>query len=413
MVLVLLPVLPASFSQGSTGISSMLGAWGLAAIKLAFLWVLILPVGGKAVTWLLAQLTRSRELAVTAVWALAIVITTGSAWILEAPTAVGALLAGLVIGQAKMNHQSAAGMVPMRDAFAVLFFIALGMLFDPRFVLAHLGLVLACLFVILLVKSLVAGLIAISLGYSVRTVLTVALGLAQVGELSFILAQQAQSLNLLPQAGFNALIASALISIMLSPILFRSVAPLENWLRERKTIWHLLNGRAEQRGRGANEQTKIALARCEQWPTVIVIGYGVVGQRVVSTLRDINQMQVIVDWDVDIIRHLMNDGHLAVYGDGSHPDTLKESGIEHAESLLITLSDLAAATEITIAARSLNPQIRILVRASYIASRDRLAIWGTETITIEEETAQAMVDVLLKATKAQNNGHSDRQRRSG
>ncbi len=275
-------------------------------------------------------------------------------------------------------------------------------------VVLHPGLVLACLFVILFVKPLIAGLIATFLGYSVRTALTVAFGMASVGEISFILAQETKRLNILPQEGYNVLIACTLISLTLTPILFRCLLPLESWLRERNTIWRHLNSRAEKKGRDANNQTKSELARCYQELSFVVVGYGPVGQEVVSSLQDINKKHLIIDWDADIISHLIHNGHIALYGDGSQPEILRDSGIEHAESLLITLSDLANTIQIIAAARTLNPRIRILVRTSHLASSERLAMMDVESISIEKETAHAMVDVLLMETNKKN-GHSVHQ----
>ena len=398
LVLVLLPALAASFSQRGTGIGGVLGALGWAVAKLALLWVLILPVGGKVIPWLLVQVvrSRSRELFTLAILVLAFVIATGSAWIFGASMALGAFLAGMVVGRTEVSHQAAADVLPMRDAFAVLFFMSVGMLFDPRFVLAHPGLVLACLGVVLLVKPLVAGLIVAILGYSVRTALTVALGLAQIGEFSFILAQQAQSLKVLPQEGHSVLIACALISITLNPILFRCVVPLENWLRGRKTLWRLLNRRTEQKGRAANAQTKMVLGRREEPPLAIVVGYGPVGQRVTRLLQDVNHAPVIIDLNVDTVSKLVSEGRAAVYGDGSHRDILKESGIDQARYLLITLPDLSGAMAVITTARNLNPKIKILVRTRYLASRDSLAAMGIKTIAFEEEeVARAMVEMVL------------------
>lgn len=398
LMLVLLPALATAFRQGGTGSLGVLSALGWAVVKLALLWVLILPVGGKVVPWLLALVarSRSRELFTLAILVLAFVIATGSAWIFGASLALGAFLAGMVVGRTEMSHQAAADVLPMRDAFAVLFFISVGMLFDSRFVLAHPGLVLSCLAVILLIKPLVAGLIVAILGYSVRTALTVALGLAQIGEFSFILAQQAQSLKVLPPEGTSVLVACALISITLNPILFRGVVPLENWLRGRKSLWRLLNRRTEQKGRAANAQTKAALVRRAEAPLAIVVGYGPVGQRLASLLRDFNHATVIIDLNVDTVSSLVSEGHTAVYGDGSHRDILQAAGIERARYLLITLPDLSGAMAVITTARRLNPKIRILVRTRYLASRDSLAAMGIQAIAFEEEeVAQAMAEMVL------------------
>ena len=399
LVLVLLPALAGSVGQaGKGGAMGVLTTFGWAVIKMALLWVLVLPVGGKIIPWLLAQVarSRSRELFTLAILVLAFVIATGSAWIFDASMALGAFLAGMVVGQTKVSHQATADILPLRDAFAVLFFVSVGMLFDPGFVLMHAGLVLACLGVVLLAKPLAAFILVGVLGYSVRTALTVALGLAQIGEFSFILAQQAQSLKMLPEEGASVLVACALISITLNPLLFRTVVPIENWLRGRKSIWRLLNRRTEQQGRAANRQTQLALDRPDQAPQAIVVGYGPVGQRVARILWDFDQSPIVIDLNVDTVSNLVAAGRAAVYGDASHEAILKIAGIDKATYLLITLPDLTGAMAVVTSARRLNPEIKILVRARYLGASDILAGMGVTAISFEEEeVAKAMARALL------------------
>ena len=164
-----------------------------------------------------------------------------------ASMALGAFLAGMVVAQSPVSHQAAADALPMRDAFAVLFFVSVGMLFDPAFVVREPLMILAALAIILIAKPLAALLIVALLGHSARTALTVALGLAQIGEFSFILSELARKHGLMPESGHNVLVAAAIISITLNPILFRSLNPIEARLRRRPRLWTLLNGRAERR----------------------------------------------------------------------------------------------------------------------------------------------------------------------
>ena len=223
LVLVLMPLVTVYFhSEGKEEIN-VLTSLGVALGKLIILWILILPVGGRIIPWLLSHVarSRSRELFTLTILVLAFLIAAGSAMIFNASVALGAFLAGMVVGKTKMSHQAAADILPMRDAFAVLFFLSIGMLLDPSFVLTNPGFILACLVIILIAKSLVAGLLVTVLGYSVRTALTVGIGLAQIGEFSFLLTQQAQKLHLMPQEGYSVMVTCALISITLNPLLFR------------------------------------------------------------------------------------------------------------------------------------------------------------------------------------------------
>src|SRR5262249_27169300 len=195
--------------------------------------------------------------------------------------ALGAFLAGMVVAQSPVSHQAAADALPMRDAFAVLFFVSVGMLFDPVFVVHEPLMILAALAIILIAKPLAALVIVALLGQSARTALTVAIGLAQIGEFSFILSELARRHGLMPEAGHNVLVASAIISITLNPILFRALDPLEAWLRRRPRLWSLLNGRAEQRAGIANVGVAEQVEReAAGGRLVVIVGYGPVGRAV-------------------------------------------------------------------------------------------------------------------------------------
>src|SRR5262245_6976206 len=288
LVLVLLPVIAGSTTDGSAGLGPALVSIGGACLKLGLLAVVVLYAGGKIIPWMLTRVarTRSRELFTLTVLAVALAIATGSAHFFGASMALGAFLAGMVVGQSKESHQAAADALPMRDAFAVLFFVAVGMLFDPRFLVQRPALVVSILGIILVAKPLIALLIVVFLGHSVRAALTVAVGLAQIGEFSFILADQGRRLDVLPAEGHSVLVASALLSIGLNPLLFRAVRPIEQALRRRPGLWKLLNARAERRGRALNEETVDVRSRVEGPARAIVVGYGPVGQTVTRILQE-------------------------------------------------------------------------------------------------------------------------------
>ena len=301
----------------------------------------------------------------------------------------------MVVGKTKMSHQAAADILPMRDAFAVLFFLSIGMLLDPSFVLKNPGFIVACLAVILIAKSVVAGLVVIVLGYSVRTALTVAVGLAQIGEFSFLLTQQAQNLNLMPQEGFSVMVTSALISITLNPLLFKTIDPVEKWLRGRKRLWGLLNYQAEMKARAASMQTQTDLLHQKKRSLAIVIGYGPVGQRVSAILREADLQPVVVDLNVDTISNLVSEGHPAVYGDGSHREILKAARIEEAKYLLVTVPDLTSAIAVVTSALNLNPKIKLFVRSRFLHAKTILEGLGVTAISFEEEeVAKAMTEAL-------------------
>jgi CPA2 family monovalent cation:H+ antiporter-2 len=404
LVLVVLPAIAILLGPGGGGGVNVPASLGLALLKLAVLWVLILPVGGRVIPWLMSHVarTRSRELFVLTILVLAFVIATSSAMIFGASVALGAFLAGMVVGKTNVSHQAASDVLPMRDAFAVLFFISVGMLFDPGFVVQQPVLVMSCLIIILLAKPLIAFLVVAVLGYSVRTALTVALSLSQIGEFSFILAQQAVNLNLMPGEGYSVLVACALISISINPLLFKSLNPIENWLRDRQRLWRFLNHRVERKGLAANIQTQRYLSQRDDKSLAIVVGYGPVGRRVASLLREFDIQPVIVDLNVDTIQNLVAQGQSAVYGDGSRSSILIEAGIEQAEYLLITLPDLSGAIATITTARDLNAGINILVRTRYLGSKTLLEGLGVKAISFEEEeVAKAMAALLFQTVKNQ------------
>ena len=221
----------------------------------------MIVAGSRVVPWALTQVARlrSRELFTLTVMVFSVAIAAGAYALFGASMALGAFLAGMMVAQSPVSHQAAADALPLRDAFAVLFFVSVGMLFDPMFLLREPLMMLAALAIILLVKPLVALLIVAVLGHSVRTALTVALGLAQIGEFSFILSELARKHGLMPEDGHNVLVGAAILSITLNPLLFRSLDRIERWLRRRPRLWALLNSRAERsvsrverRGRGTD-----------------------------------------------------------------------------------------------------------------------------------------------------------------
>jgi CPA2 family monovalent cation:H+ antiporter-2 len=381
----------------------VLPALGWAVLRLGALACLILIAGGWAIPRILFHVarTRSRELFTLSILAIALVIATGSAHFFGASMALGAFLAGMVVGQSEVSHQAAADALPMRDAFAVLFFVSVGMLFDPAFVVERPGLVLAALAIILVGKPLAALVIVALLGYSARTALTVAVGLAQIGEFSFILADAARGLDVLPREGQSLLVAGALISISLNPLLFRPLALIERRLRGWPRLWALLNRRAEARGRAVNEAAGQALAARGDGVHAVVVGYGPVGQTVHRILRGFEIRPAIIDLNVDTAARLSAGGELAIYGDASRREILLAAGIDRARFLVVALPDRNARIPIIITARSLNPDLRILVRARYLQERSALEGLGVTAVSYEEaEAAAALAELLLREVGA-------------
>jgi CPA2 family monovalent cation:H+ antiporter-2 len=396
-LLILLPALALALKGTGLSPADMLISFSLAIVKIALFGMLMLVVGARTIPWLLLHVARlkSRELFTLSVLAIALAVALGASLLFGASIELGAFLAGMVVGQSKVSHQAAADALPMRDAFAVLFFVSVGMLFNPMFVIEKPFLVLQILFIIIVCKPLAAIFIVALFGYSFRTMLTVAIGLAQIGEFSFILAQLGQSLEILPQDAYSALIACALLSIALNPLLFRSIDPIETWFKRNKRLWKLVNRRAE----------KHALAVTSRLPPLkpsaaslqaLVVGYGPVGQTVTRILRKFGIEPVIVELNVDVVTRLIESGIRAVYGDACQPEILETAGLKESRYLIITLPDLTSRIPVIVNARIANPDLKILVRARYLAERAMLEELGTTSVCYEEaEAAVALAELLL------------------
>ena len=402
-VLVALPGIASISGQSKGGGEGLLITLGWAIAKFAGLSLLVVVVGRKVIPRLLSLVarTRSQELFTLTILSLALAIATGSAALFGVSMALGAFLAGIVVGQTEVSHQAAADALPMRDAFAVLFFVSIGMLFDPQAIIKEPRLLVALLGIILLAKPLTAFLIIWFLRYSVRTAITVALALAQIGEFSFLLANEAKGLGLLSADGQSLLIACALISIAANPLLFRAITPLEQWLRSKERIWSILSVWSNYEGAILNKEERLRLSgpgqKVRTKTRSVIVGYGPVGQTACRILRDFDIPVVIIDLNVDTVRNLIESGQAAIYGDASRRDILKAAGVEEADYLLVTIPDVLTRSAVIATAREMNPNLHVFTRARYLQERVWLEEMGaTDICTEEAETALGLAILLLR-----------------
>jgi monovalent cation:H+ antiporter-2, CPA2 family len=395
ILLVLIPVL----GPGAEG-GSLWTAIALAIAKLAALATLVLYAGARVVPFVLVQVARlgSRELFTLTILVFSIAVAAGAYFLFGASMALGAFLAGMVVGQSPVSHQAAADALPMRDAFAVLFFVSVGMLFDPAFLLQEPLMVVAALAIILIAKPLAALAIVAMLGRSTRTALTVAIGLAQIGEFSFILSDLARQHGLMPEAGHNVLVAAAILSITVNPLLFRGLPRIETWLKSRPALWRVLNRRAERRALVAN-RAALPAPGGEAKRLAIVVGYGPVGRSVHGLLREAQLSTVVIDMSMDTVATLGAQGQTAIFGDASRESLLEQAGIRKASHLILTLSSSSDRMAVVTAARSLNANVRILVRARFLREREDLEQAGVTAAVFEEaEAAVALARLVLTDT---------------
>ena len=407
ILLVLIPVLGtqahiAGAAEVPTGGGAFWGTLGIALVKLVLLVAIVLVAGAKIVPWVLVRVARlrSRELFTLTVLVFSVAIAAASYFFFGASMALGAFLAGMVVAQSPVSHQAAADALPLRDAFAVLFFVSVGMLFDPSFLIEQPLMVTAALGIILIAKPLAALLIVAVLGHSVRTALTVAIGLAQIGEFSFILSELARQHGLMPDSGHNVLVASAIISITLNPLLFRSLPKIEDWLKQRPVLWRLLNGRAERKAASMNlTASGPAHSAADGKRLAIVIGYGPVGRSVHKVLQDAGLSTVVIDMNMDTVTALHAEGQAAIYGDASNQGVLEQAGVARASHLVVTLPNASHRAAVVTASRALSESVRIVVRARYIREREELERSGASAAVFEEaEAAVALARLVLTDT---------------
>lgn len=408
VLLVLIPAIATGAGAGAgehaPAASGLWASLGLSFLKLAALVLLVMFGGSRVIPWVLVQVARhrSRELFTLTVLVFAIAIAAGSYFFFGASMALGAFLAGMVVAQSPVSHQAAADALPLRDAFSVLFFVSVGMIFDPAFVVREPLMIAAALGIILLAKPLAAMAIVAALGYSAQTALTVSFGLAQIGEFSFILSELARKHGLIDDAGHNVLVAGAIISITLNPLLFRSRASMEAWLRRRPRLWALLNARSERRMREVNAAAGAEIAqRAAAVRGAIVVGFGPVGRSVDHLLRDAGLQTTIIDLNMDTVSELNRQGRTAIFGDASHASILEHAGVAQASHLVLTLPHSSERAAIVSAARDLNRDLRILVRARYLGEREELEQAGATAAVFEEaEAAVGLARLVLAGTGA-------------
>jgi CPA2 family monovalent cation:H+ antiporter-2 len=315
-------------------------------------------------------------------------IALGSALLFGVSIALGAFLAGLVVGRSDYSLRAATDALPMRDAFAVLFFVSIGMLLKPMALLSAPGLTLAALAIVVVGKPLVAAGVLALMRYPLHTVLTVPSALSQIGEFSFILAALARDLNVLPEVALDIVVAVSIGSIVINPLALRAIRPVEGWLIRKR----LFRGLA-QLEMPLETRLQSSLQPADR---AVVIGYGPTGRTVSRLLRDNGVSPTIVELNIDTVRALRDEGASAIYGDARHPDTLVAAGIRHASTLIVSGAD-PGAPEVIRNARELNPRQQVFARGAYLRDVSKLRAAGADHVfSGEGEVALAMTEAVLR-----------------
>ena len=362
LALVFLPAL-ADALQGAGGgsleVGTLLTKLGITVGKIVLFVALALVGGKRLVPWLLEQIakTGSRELFTLAVLAIALGIAYGSAALFDVSFALGAFFAGVLLSESELSHQAAADSLPLQDAFAVLFFVSVGMLFDPTILVRDPLAVLAVVLAIIVGKSVAAFLIVLLFRYPVATALTVSASLAQIGEFSFILAAMGVSLGLLPPEGRDLVLAGALISITLNPFVFATITPVTRWVRARPSLYALMERGATRLATLPDNPRSNAIRG-----HAVIVGYGRVGGIIGAALAGKHLPFVVIERDLRLVEVLRERGIRAIYGDASASGVLDAAHIETAKLLVIASPDSYSARRVLELARQANPTIDTVVR---------------------------------------------------
>ncbi len=398
LTVALLIVLPAIAQGGEEARGSLLVSLGIAGAKIAALLIVLFLVGSRVVPWLLRKVaaTRSRELFTLTILVVALGIAVGSSKLFGVSIALGAFLAGVVVGRSDFSLRAASEALPMRDAFAVLFFVSVGMLFDPRSIVEAPWLVAATVGVVILGKPLITFFLARALGQPPRASLSIGLALGQIGEFSFILAGAASALGLFSPRSMSALVAAAIVSIALNPLLRLLIEPIDRLGRE--VARGFAGRRADAFDRSpAPSGAEAAPAGEDRRYRAVVVGYGPVGRTLAKLLSENGITCTIVEMNLDTVHRLRTQGISVVYGDAAHVETLRSAGVPLAGSLILSASGLRAPEEIIRIARELNETIRVLVRTAYLHERPRLRAAGADLVfSGEGEVALAMNEAILR-----------------
>ncbi len=395
LVLVLMP--PLAGMLGGEQQSNDLSLWqtiGFTLLQVTAFIAIMLVAGRRIMPWLLWHIakTGSRELFTLSVIVAAIGIAYGATALFNVSFALGAFFAGMVMRESEFSHRAAEESLPFRDAFAVLFFVAVGMLFDPSVLVEEPLHVLAVVAIIIVGKSLAAMALVLAFRYPFNSAMTIAASLAQIGEFSFILAGLGLTLGILPPEGMSLVLAGALISIALNPFVFASIAPVSKWLLARSATARRLNSRVDPYA-----ELPMSTERKYLEGQVVLVGFGRVGRRIAEALKERGIPYVVAEQNREIVESLRKKDIPAVSGDASDPVVLVQAHIAQAAMLVVATPDSINVRQMVDTARTLNPEIEIVLRTH---NEDESVLLRKENLgTVfygEEELARGMTNHVMQ-----------------
>ncbi|UNK56549.1 Kef family K(+) transporter [Pseudoxanthomonas daejeonensis] len=388
LTLVLLPALGGMLGEGGarpedTSLGVIFAALGWTLLKVSLFVAVMLVVGRRVIPWTLEKVagTGSRELFTLAVLAIALGVAFGSAALFGVSFALGAFFAGMLLNESELSHKAANDSLPLRDAFAVLFFVSVGMLFDPRILVEHPWQVLATLAIIVLGKSVAAYWIVRAFRHPPSTAMTISVSLAQIGEFSFILAGLGVSLRILPPEGRDLVLAGALLSIIANPLLFA-------WLDRRQARQEAMQAPAEP-----EPPPGPALVPGNH---AIVVGYGRVGSELAGVLRDRGVNVLVIDTDKDHIERAHAAGFPGIRGNAASDRVLAEAHPQTASIAILAIPQPLEAGEAIAKLRALSPALPVLARAHSDAEVRHLLSHGADgAVMAERELAYSLAEMVM------------------
>ncbi|AHM72720.2 YbaL family putative K(+) efflux transporter [Yersinia hibernica] len=385
LTLVLLPAFAGVMGNETTSLSQLFTELAITIGKVIAFITLMIVVGRRLVPWILAKTasTGSRELFTLAVLVLALGIAYGAVGLFDVSFALGAFFAGMVLNESELSHRAAQDTLPLRDAFAVLFFVSVGMLFDPMILIREPLAVLASLAIIIFGKSAAAFILVRMFGHSKRTALTISVSLAQIGEFAFILAGLGISLGLMSEHGRNLVLAGAILSIMLNPLLFTL---LDRYLAKNETMEDLILEEAVE------EEKQIPVDLCNH---ALLVGYGRVGSLLGAKLHAEGIPLVVIENSRPRVEALREQGINAVLGNAASADIMSLARLDCARWLLLTIPNGYEAGEIVASARIKRPDLEIIARAHYDDEVVYISERGANQVVMgEREIANSMLNML-------------------
>jgi len=393
--------LGASGAAGTAADSDLLFAFLQTIGGVALFVALMLFAGRRIFPWLLWRIAGlgSREIFTLFVVAAALGVAYGASALFGASFALGAFFAGMVMRESSLSHRAAQESLPLRDAFAVLFFVSVGMLFDPAILVEHPLELLLVAAIIVFGKSLAAFALVLAFRYPLNTALTVSASLAQIGEFSFILAGLARHLGLLPEMGYDLIIAGAIVSIALNSAVFRAIEPIQAWVRARSRLARLL-----ERPDDPLAELPTTVPSSEVTGHTVLVGHGAIGARVREALARRGTRIVVADQNRELVEQLRATGVHAVAGDAADPAVLIQAHIARAAQLIVTTPDPIPARQMADTALMLNPQVDILIRARSTEEGEALKQVSGARIYLDDAVLAERLATAASGTPA----HTDR-----